>query len=89
MNLHNPSHHMLISSDTEMPHVNVHRGGFNTVPFFSIRLGDSNSLDQALPEGILQMQPRLGRSPLASLKYVSSMLTVIYRGGLEKCYRGK
>ncbi|KAF5648070.1 3-(3-hydroxy-phenyl)propionate 3-hydroxycinnamic acid hydroxylase [Fusarium sp. NRRL 52700] len=43
----------------EMPHVNVHRGAFNTPPFFSIRLGDINSLEQALPEGILQMQPRL------------------------------
>ncbi|PNP74578.1 hypothetical protein FNYG_12083 [Fusarium nygamai] len=43
----------------EIPHVNVHRGAFNVPPFFSIRIGDINSLEQALPEGILQMQPRL------------------------------
>ncbi|ENH64132.1 3-(3-hydroxy-phenyl)propionate/3-hydroxycinnamic acid hydroxylase [Fusarium oxysporum f. sp. cubense race 1] len=43
----------------EMPHVNVHRGAFNAPSFFSIRIGDINSLEQALPEGILQMQPRL------------------------------
>jgi len=43
-----------------MPHVNVHRGAFNAPSFFSIRIGDINSLEQALPEGILQMQPRLG-----------------------------
>ncbi|KAI1023835.1 hypothetical protein LB504_005001 [Fusarium proliferatum] len=43
----------------EMPHLNFHRGAFNTPPFFSIRIGDINSLEQALPEGILQMQPRL------------------------------
>ncbi|CZR44912.1 uncharacterized protein FPRO_14664 [Fusarium proliferatum ET1] len=43
----------------EMPHLNFHLGAFNTPPFFSIRIGDINSLEQALPEGILQMQPRL------------------------------
>ncbi|EWG48620.1 hypothetical protein FVEG_08324 [Fusarium verticillioides 7600] len=43
----------------EIPHVNFHRGAFNVSPFFSIRIGDINSLEQALPEGILQMQPRL------------------------------
>ncbi|KAI1064326.1 hypothetical protein LB506_008016 [Fusarium annulatum] len=42
-----------------MPHLNFHLGAFNTPPFFSIRIGDINSLEQALPEGILQMQPRL------------------------------
>ncbi|CVK96144.1 related to monooxygenase [Fusarium mangiferae] len=43
----------------EMPHLNFHRGAFNTLPFFSVRIGGINSLEQALPEGILQMQPRL------------------------------
>ncbi|KLO91803.1 monooxygenase [Fusarium fujikuroi] len=46
----------------EMPHLNFHLGAFNTPPFFSIRIGDINSLEQALPEGILQMQPRLERA---------------------------
>ncbi|KAF5643370.1 3-(3-hydroxy-phenyl)propionate 3-hydroxycinnamic acid hydroxylase [Fusarium tjaetaba] len=43
----------------EIPHVNVHRSAFNAPPFFSVPVGDINSLEQALPEGILQMQPRL------------------------------
>ncbi|KAI1047353.1 hypothetical protein LB505_012766 [Fusarium chuoi] len=46
----------------EMPHLNFHLGAFNTPPFFSIRIGDINSLEQALPEGILQMQPRLEKA---------------------------
>ncbi|KAF5678531.1 monooxygenase [Fusarium denticulatum] len=43
----------------EIPHLNFHRSAFNTPPFLSIRIGAMNSLEQALPEGILQMQPRL------------------------------
>ncbi|KAF4440220.1 hypothetical protein F53441_12362 [Fusarium austroafricanum] len=50
---------MLIMSVTEMPHVNVHHGPFNTRPIFSMSFADCNRLDQALPEGILQIQPRL------------------------------
>lgn len=64
MNLQTESNHVLISIDTEMPHLNFHLGAFNTPPFFSIRIGDINSLEQALPEGILQMQPRLGMPSL-------------------------
>ncbi|KAF4335814.1 3-(3-hydroxy-phenyl)propionate 3-hydroxycinnamic acid hydroxylase [Fusarium beomiforme] len=49
----------LSSIGHEMPHVNVHHGPFNTSPVFSLPFADCNRLDQALPEGILQMQPRL------------------------------
>ncbi|KAF5720240.1 monooxygenase [Fusarium globosum] len=57
--LHSLGINDLMGIGHEMPHLNFHLGAFNTPPFFSIRIGDINSLEQALPEGILQMQPRL------------------------------
>ncbi|KAF9869768.1 FAD binding domain-containing protein [Colletotrichum karsti] len=41
------------------PHINFHHSTFNTTPFYRMDISTSNSLEQSLPEGFLQNQPKL------------------------------
>ncbi|KAJ0286645.1 hypothetical protein CBS470a_005756 [Colletotrichum nupharicola] len=43
----------------EPPHVNFHHSTFNTTPFYRMEITTSNSLEQCVPEGFLQNQPKL------------------------------
>ncbi|KAH8899818.1 FAD/NAD(P)-binding domain-containing protein [Thozetella sp. PMI_491] len=43
----------------EAKEVNFHQTSFSSKPFHILRLGASNSMQQAVPEGMLQSQPKL------------------------------
>lgn len=51
---------MLIYYRVEVDKVHFHQTSFSSKPFFSLKVGESNSLEQVVPEGLLQIQPRLG-----------------------------
>ncbi|KAB5554729.1 hypothetical protein GE09DRAFT_1032756 [Coniochaeta sp. 2T2.1] len=43
----------------EVDAVNFHHSSFKNKPFLCLNIGTSNALEQAVPEGVLQIQPRL------------------------------
>ncbi|OAA53199.1 Monooxygenase, FAD-binding protein [Cordyceps fumosorosea ARSEF 2679] len=42
--------------------VQIHRSSFNAPSFLTLKAGATNALQQAVPEGLLQMQPRLEKA---------------------------
>lgn len=59
----------------EPPHVNFHHSTFNTTPFHRMEITTANSLEQSLPEGFVQNQPKLGLIDLVYWEVVVSVLT--------------
>ncbi|KAF3809421.1 3-(3-hydroxy-phenyl)propionate/3-hydroxycinnamic acid hydroxylase [Colletotrichum gloeosporioides] len=57
----------------EPPHVNFHHSTFNTTPFYRMEITTANSLEQSLPEGFLQNQPKLGSIDLVSWKVCADL----------------
>lgn len=47
----------------EIHSVDFHMTSFSEKPFFRMGIGTKNSLQQVVPEGIVQSQPRLGLHP--------------------------